>query len=397
MAAASNADRPHDVVLFGATGFTGELTARYLAAHAPSGTRVALAGRSRDKLTALRDRLADDVPAAAQMPLLQADVDDPSSVREIAEGARVVATTVGPYINHGDPLVAACAAAGTDYADLTGEPEFVDRTYIRHHATAAASGARLVHACGFDSIPHDLGAQYTVEHLPEGVPLTVEGFVRAGGSPSAGTYHSAVTAFSRVRDYAKVSAERRRAEPRPEGRRVHGLRGIPRHESVVDAWVLPFPTIDPQIVLRSARALDRYGPDFAYGHYVAIKRLPVAVGGVVGTAWLFALAQLPPARDFLLGRMRSGQGPSEEQRRKGWFSVRFAGRAEDGPRVVTEVSGGDPGYGETAKMLGEAALCLAHDDLPPTAGQVTTAVAMGPALRDRLQRAGIAFSVLERS
>jgi short subunit dehydrogenase-like uncharacterized protein len=397
MAPASAADRPHDVVLFGATGFTGELTARYLAAHAPSGTRVALAGRSRDKLTALRDRLADDVPAAAQMPLLQADVDDPSSVREIAEGARVVATTVGPYINHGDPLVAACAAAGTDYADLTGEPEFVDRTYIRHHATAAASGARLVHACGFDSIPHDLGAQFTVEHLPEGVPLTVEGFVRAGGSPSAGTYHSAITAFSRVRDYAKVSAERRRAEPRPEGRRVHGVRGIPRHESVVDAWVLPFPTIDPQIVLRSARALDRYGPDFAYGHYVAIKRLPVAVGGVVGTAWLFALAQLPPARDFLLGRMRSGQGPSEEQRRKGWFSVRFAGRAEDGPRVVTEVSGGDPGYGETAKMLGEAALCLAHDDLPPTAGQVTTAVAMGPALRDRLQRAGIAFSVLERS
>ena len=397
MAAPSAADRPHDVVLFGATGFTGELTARYLAAHAPSGTRVAQAGRSREKLAALRDRLADDVPTAAQMPLLQADVGDASSVREIAEAARVVATTVGPYINHGDPLVAACAAAGTDYADLTGEPEFVDRTYLRHHATAVDSGARLVHACGFDSIPHDLGAQFTVEHLPEGVPLTVEGFVRAGGSPSAGTYHSAVTAFSRARHYAKVSAERRRVEPRPEGRRVHGVRGIPRHESVVDAWVVPFPTIDPQIVLRSARALDRYGPDFAYGHYVAIKRLPVAVGGVVGTAWLFALAQLPPARDFLLGRMRSGEGPSEEQRRKGWFSVRFAGRAGDGPRIVTEVSGGDPGYSETAKMLGESALCLAHDDLPPTTGQVTPAVAMGPALRDRLQRAGIVFSVLERS
>ena len=143
--------------------------------------------------------------------------------------------------------------------------------YVAHHATAHASGARIVHACGFDSIPHDLGAQFTVEHLPEGVPLTVEGFVRAG------------------------------------------------------------------------------------------------------------------------------EGPSEEQRRKGWFSVRFAGRAGDGPRVVTEVSGGDPGYGETAKMLGESALCLAHDDLPPTAGQVTPAAAMGPALRDRLQRAGIGFSVLERS
>ena len=159
MAAPSAADRPHDVVLFGATGFTGELTARYLAAHAPSGTRVALAGRSREKLAALRDRLADEVPAAAQMPLLQADVDDPSSVREIAEGARVVATTVGPYINHGDPLVAACAAAGTDYADLTGEPEFVDRTYLRHHATAAASGAR-----GQMSQPSFVGHE-AVEHL----------------------------------------------------------------------------------------------------------------------------------------------------------------------------------------------------------------------------------------
>ena len=220
MAAPSAADRPHDVVLFGATGFTGELTARYLAAHAPSGTRVALAGRSREKLAALRDRLADDVPAAGQMPLLQADVGDASSVREIAEAARVVATTVGPYINHGDPLVAACAAAGTDYADLTGEPEFVDRTYLRHHATAVDSGARLVHACGFDSIPHDLGAQFTVEHLPEGVPLTVEGFVRAGGSPSAGTYHSAVTAFSRARHYAKVSAERRRRDLVAGGRRL---------------------------------------------------------------------------------------------------------------------------------------------------------------------------------
>src|SRR5688500_3628018 len=137
MAATSASDRPHHVVLFGATGFTGELTAEYLAAHAPSGTRVALAGRSREKLSALRDRLAQKVPAAARMPLLEADAEDESSLREVAEGARVIATTVGPYIRHGDPLVAACAAAGTDYADLTGEPEFVDRTYVRHHATAA--------------------------------------------------------------------------------------------------------------------------------------------------------------------------------------------------------------------------------------------------------------------
>jgi short subunit dehydrogenase-like uncharacterized protein len=305
-----------------------------------------------------------------------------------------VITTVGPYINYGEALVAACADAGTDYVDLTGEPEFVDLMYIRHHAHAVETGARIVHACGFDSIPHDLGAYFTVKQLPEGVPLRVEGFVRAGGAPSGGTFHTAVTAFSRIREMAKVSAERRRMEPRPEHRRMRGIRGRPRHEGVVDAWVLPFPSLDPQIVLRSARALDRYGPDFSYGHYVAVKRLPVAVGMAGGVAGMFALAQLPPTRRLLMSRMQPGQGPDPEQRAKSWFKVRFRGEG-DGRRAVTEVAGGDPGYGETSKMLAESALCLAHDELPRTAGQVTTAVAMGDALMERLQRAGISFTVLE--
>jgi short subunit dehydrogenase-like uncharacterized protein len=388
------ADRTYDVVLFGATGFTGELTAEYLARHAPAGTRWGLAGRNRQKLERLRDRLAQESPGAAELPLLQADASDPGSMRDVAASTRVLITTVGPYINYGEPLVAACAGAGTDYVDLTGEPEFVDRVYVRHHARAAETGARIVHACGFDSIPYDLGVYFTVQQLPEGVPLRVEGFVRAGGVPSGGTFHSAVTAFSRVREMTKAASERRRAEPRPEGRRVHGIKGIPRHEGAVDAWVLPMPTIDPQIVLRSARALDRYGPDFSYGHYLAVKRLPVAAGIAGGAAGLFALAQVPPARRWLLGRRQPGEGPTPEQREKGWFKVRFVGEG-GGSRVVTEVAGGDPGYGETAKMLAESALCLAEDDLPPTAGQVTSAVAMGDALLERLQRAGISFSVLE--
>jgi short subunit dehydrogenase-like uncharacterized protein len=155
------------------------------------------------------------------------------------------------------------------------------------------------------------------------------------------------------------------------------------------------PTIDPQVVLRSARALERYGPDFSYGHYLAIKRLPVAAGLVGGIAGTFALAQIPPARKFLVGRRPPGQGPTVEQRQKGWFKVRFVGEG-GGSRVVTEVAGGDPGYGETSKMLAESALCLAHDDLPQTAGQVTTAAAMGGPLRERLERRGITFTVLER-
>jgi saccharopine dehydrogenase (NAD+, L-glutamate forming) len=161
-------------------------------------------------------------------------------------------------------------------------------------------------------------------------------------------------------------------------------------------WAVPLPTIDPQIVKRSAAALERYGPDFSYGHYAAVKRLPVALGTAGGVGALFALAQLPPARNWLLGRMTSGDGPSPELRERSWFKVRFTGEG-GGRRVVTEVAGGDPGYGETAKMLAESALCLATDDLPPTAGQVTTAVAMGDALIERLRRQGITFELLESS
>src|SRR5688572_11867904 len=148
--------RDHDVVILGATGFTGELTAAYLAEHAPAGLRWALAGRNRDKLEAVRERLAKIDPALTELPLLQADSSDDDSLRAVAESTRVVITTVGPYLQFGEPLVAACAAAGTDYVDLTGEPEFVDRMFLEHNDRAVASGARIVHACGFDSIPHDL-------------------------------------------------------------------------------------------------------------------------------------------------------------------------------------------------------------------------------------------------
>jgi short subunit dehydrogenase-like uncharacterized protein len=152
------------------------------------------------------------------------------------------------------------------------------------------------------------------------------------------------------------------------------------------------PTIDPQVVMRSATALDRYGPDFGYGHFFAVRRAPVAAGVVGGLGALAAAVQIPPARKWLLGRMSSGQGPSEAEREKGWFNVRFVGEG-GGERVVCEVAGGDPGYGETAKMLAESALCLAADNLPETSGQVTTAMAMGAALRERLHAQGITFTV----
>jgi short subunit dehydrogenase-like uncharacterized protein len=381
-------DRPYDLVLFGATGFVGELTAEYLAAHAPQGLRWALAARDERRLAALRERL----PGGAQVGVLRADAAEPATIRALAEHARVVATTVGPYGRYGEDLVAACADTGADYLDLCGEPEFVDLTYVRHDARARETGARLVHACGFDSVPHDLGAYFTVRQLPEGVPLTVDGFVTADAAFSGGTFASALDQFARPRQMITAARDRARHEPRLLGRRASAPTGVPRFAPEVGAWALPLPTIDAQIVRRSARALDRYGPDFRYRHYAAVKHLPMALGGVAAVGAVAAAAQLPPARRWLSDRLQPGDGPDAEKRARSWFTVRFVGEG-GGRRVFTEVSGGDPGYGETAKMFAEAALSLAFDDLPPTAGQVTTAQAMGDALTERLRAAGIGFRV----
>ncbi|MFI2640523.1 saccharopine dehydrogenase family protein [Streptomyces sp. NPDC018610] len=386
MSRLKRSERPYDVVLFGATGFVGRLTAEYLAAHAPEGLRWAVAGRSERKLEELRERL----PGGASVGVLRADVAEPDSLRALARQARVVATTVGPYVTYGEELVAACADSGTDCLDLTGEPEFVDLVYVRHDARARETGARLVHACGFDSVPHDLGVYYTVRQLPEGVPLTVDGFVRVDAAFSGGTFASALGQFSRPLRMRAAARDRARHEPRLVGRRASAPVAAPRFAGEVGAWALPLPTIDPQIVVRSARALERYGPDFRYRHYAAVRRLPVAVGGVAAVGALAAAAQLAPVRDWLSGRLKPGDGPSAERRARSWFSVRFVGEG-GGRRVLTEVAGGDPGYDETARMFAESALCLALDDLPATAGQVTTAVAMGDALIDRLRASGLTF------
>jgi short subunit dehydrogenase-like uncharacterized protein len=352
-----------------------------LAKNAGPEVRWALAGRDRAKL----ERLGLDVP------ILIADVTDPASLAALARETRVVATTVGPYIRYGEPLVAACAAAGTHYLDLTGEAEFVDRMYVRYDHLAASTGAKLVHACGFDSIPYDLGVLHTVGLLPEGVPLKVSGFVRVNGTASGGTLASMLSIVSRPLGMLTAGTQRRSAEPKPSGRRVSAGPGGLRY---VGGWALPMPTLDPQIVGRSARLLDRYGPDFTYRQYLAVKQLPAALAAVAGAGALVTLAQIAPARDWLAGRVKPGDGPTPEQRARSWFKVTFLGEG-GGERVVTEVAGGDPGYDETAKMLAESALCLALDEVPDRSGQLTTASAMGQPLIDRLRRAGITFSTRE--
>ncbi|HEU4737083.1 MAG TPA: saccharopine dehydrogenase NADP-binding domain-containing protein [Solirubrobacterales bacterium] len=390
------AERQYDLVLFGSTGFTGGLTARYLASQGPSGLRWALAGRSGGKLQVVAEELSSLLGEGVPAPeLIEANASEPASLERLAQATKVVATTVGPYALYGEPLVAACAAAGTDYVDLTGEPEFVDRMWLGYHEQAKRSGARLVHCCGFDSIPHDLGAYFTVKQLPEGVPLTVNGYVRVGAEFSGGSFHSAINGFGRARQTLSVARQRRQREKRAPGRKIHSAPPRPRRDAALGGWVVPLPTIDGPVVRRSAAALERYGPEFSYGHNVVAKHLHsvAAVAGGAGAA--LVIAQLPPTRKLLIKAVPSpGEGPSEETRAKSWFKVTFVGEG-GGERVITEVSGGDPGYSETSKMLAESGLCLAFDELPETAGQVTTVAAMGDALQSRLQRAGMGFHLLE--
>ncbi len=389
------AERQYDLALFGATGFTGGLTARYLAANGPEGLRWALVGRNRGKLEAVRSQLEGLLAPGIPAPdLLEADAADGSALAKVAAAAKVVVTTVGPYALYGEPLVAACTAAGTDYVDLTGEPEFVDRMWLGYHEQAQRSGARLVHCCGFDSIPHDLGAYFTVKQLPEGAPLTVNGYVRAGGQFSGGTFHSAVNAVARARRAIGAARRRGETERRPPGRRIRSAPARMRRDADLGGWAVPMPTIDGPIVRRSAAALERYGPDFSYGHNYVAPHLHTLTGIVAGLGVVALMAPLPPTRKLLLKVKSPGDGPSEAVRAKSWFKVTFVGEG-GGERVVTEVSGGDPGYDETAKMLAESGLCLAFDELPQSAGQVTTAQAMGDALLSRLQRAEMSFRVLE--
>jgi short subunit dehydrogenase-like uncharacterized protein len=389
-------ERDLDIVVFGASGFTGGLVAQYLAQH-EGPLRWALAGRDAQKLERVRSGLQTRGNAPE---VVIADASDAAALTAMVRRTRVVLTTVGPYIRYGEPLVAACAEAGTHYVDLTGEPPFVALTRARYHDVARRSGAKIVHACGFDSIPHDIGAYFTVKtlrsRLPEAerasTPISLEGVVRAGGTFSGGTWHSALEIMSTLRTGTK---QLRAVDEHGETRTARALPRKVRFDRELGLWLVPMPTIDPLVVLQSARTLPEYGPDFRYGHFLGLKRLVQVVGLTAGVGTVFALAQWKPTRSLLEKVKLPGEGPDEATREKGWFRVTFTARA-GGEQVRCEVRGGDPGYGDTSKMISEAALSLALDRarLPDHGGGVLTpAVAMGDVLLERLPRAGISFTV----
>jgi short subunit dehydrogenase-like uncharacterized protein len=402
-------DRPLDIALFGATGFTGRLVAEYLASHAPTGTRIGLAGRSEEKLAKVRSELP---AAAADWPLVVADKSDPESVRKLAEGARVVVTTVGPYAQGGLTLVEACARAGTHYADLAGEVLFMRDSIDQYDAVAKESGARIVHASGFDSIPFDMGVAVLREKVREDgagdLEDTTSMVVGMRGGFSGGTLHSLLGQL----DEGKANPERgkisvdpyclspdRSAEPDLGDER--DLRSVKRDEEL-GAWLAPFVMagINTRVVRRSnaLRGWD-YGRKFRYREVMAFRNNPaapaMAAGVTAGIGGLMAGLSFSPSRSALMKVLPSqGEGPSEKAREKGFFKVEVHTRTSSGARYVCRVSAqGDPGYKATAVMLGEAGLCLALDgDRSPSAGGVLTpATAMGMPLVERLRAADFKF------
>ncbi len=404
-------DRELDVVVFGATGFVGRLVAGYLADHAPDGVRIGLAGRSAQRLADIRARLG---AAASAWPLLVTDSADPASVAALGRSARVVATTVGPYRQHGLPLVEACASAGTDYADLSGEVLFIRESIGHCHDVAAGTGTRIVHCCGFDSIPSDLGVLLLHQAARTdgtgelaGTALVVTAL---RGGISAGTLASGMG----QRDEAAASAERRRVVEDPYAlspdRAAEPDLGDERdldwvsYDSDLRRWVGPFPMagLNTRVVRRSNALQDwAYGRRFRYREVTGFGAGPAAA--IPAAAFSAALKSAAAGLAFgpsraLLGQLLPvlGKGPSERTRRTGFFRMQIHTRTSAGAQYLARIEArGDPGYAATSVMLGESALCLAldRDRLPDRAGVLTPATAMGAALADRLRSAGQTLAV----
>lgn len=401
--------RESDVVLYGATGFVGRLIAAYIAEHAPAGMRVGLAGRSKSRLEAVRSEL----PAAAHgWALIEADSGDADSIAALAANTRVLFTTVGPYAKHGLPVVEACARAGTHYADLAGEVSFIREVIDRYDVLAKTSGARIVHSCGYDSVPSDLAVlllHQAAEADGAGGLVEVQLVAKAKGGLSGGTLESmrgqldAMRSSTALRSLAAdpfaLSPDRTR-EPTPRQPPDAG----PVRRSADGTWTAPFimAPVNTRIVRRS-NALQgwAYGRSLQYGEVMGVA--PGPAGAVIASAMALGLRAFtgamafPPTRRVLDRYLPApGRGPSISTQRKGWFHSQVTARTEDGQRYQAIAAGpGDPGYAATAVMAGETALALALDGdrLPTAKGSLTPATALGNVLIQRLRAAGHTYQV----
>ena len=411
MTPAQRSDREFDVVVYGATGFVGKLLSDYLARYAPAGTRIALAGRSEQKLVELRDTL---VGAAVDWPVLVADAADDVALDELAKRTSVVVTTVGPYLKYGIPMVRACASNGTHYADLTGEVLFVRQCIDDFDDIAKSSGARIVNSCGFDSIPSDLGVLLAYEYARDhglGKLADTTLVVRSmKGGFSGGTIDSMRASVDLMKvnpELAEISTDPFALSP---DRDNESTRPQPSDTAVLErrsefgGWVGPFVMAEynTRVVRRSNALLNwAYGPKFRYREVSSFGNGPlapaVALGMGAGMRVAWTGMGIKPMRAILDRALPApGEGPSEEQRRAGRFLIEVHATTDGGAKVLSRIgAAGDPGYQATSVMLAESALALALDGdrLPERAGVLTPATALGDVLLERLQKADFVATV----
>jgi len=409
----TTAEREFDIILWGATGFTGRLVAEYLLGRYGSGAdlRWALAGRNQARLEAVRAGLGH---AAAELPILLADSDDEESLDRLAARAKVICSTVGPYALFGSGLVAACVGRGTHYCDLTGEVHWMRRMIDLHHDAARASGARIVHTCGFDSIPSDLGVLFIQLEMRRrhGVHCAAVKF-RARefkGGFSGGTVASMLNMLDEAERDPGITTVL--ADPyglNPEGER-RGLDGpervLPEYDADLAAWVTPFVmgVINTKVVRRTNALLGyAYGHEFRYEEGTVVPfgafGFPLAAAFSTASAAFTAMASVRGLRRVLAGMLpKPGEGPSEHTRVTGLYVIDLLGRhpTDRALDLRVRVRGDrDPGYGSTSKMLAESAVCLARDPLTSPGGVLTPAAAMGEHLLARLAaNAGVSFEVI---
>ncbi len=388
----AKADRAFDIVVYGATGYTGRLVAEFLAHHhGGSGIKWAMAGRSKAKLREVRDLIG----APADIPLIEANSDDPASMKALAESTRVVLTTVGPYQLYGEPLVKACVEAGTDYADLCGEPGWMREMIDKYHAAAQASGARIAFSSGFDSIPFDLGVlmlqKEAVARFGKPAPR-VKGRVRAmQGTFSGGTAASLTETMKAVAKNPKLIPILQSPfglTPGFEGpSQPMGL--IPEYEESEGKWAAPFimATINTKNVHRTNLLLRHpYGADFRY------DEMMLTSAGELGKKAAHAVGEMLK-NPFGAKPPKPGEGPTAEERENGHYDVLFIGEFEDGKVLRYGVKGRyDPGYGSTSRMLTETGIALL--DCTAAGAIATPGALLGEALVNRLQdHAEISFAV----
>jgi short subunit dehydrogenase-like uncharacterized protein len=411
----TTANRVYDIVVWGASGFTGRLTAEYLLGRygVNAEIRWAIGGRNRAKLEAVRKQIGEETGIdSSALPIVLGNSDDPESLRTLAEQTRVVCTTVGPYVKYGSELVAACAKAGSDYCDLAGEIHWMRKMIDEHQQTAVASGARIVHTAGFDCIPSDLGVYFVQRAMRErhGVPakrvkLRVVGF---SGTASGGT----IASMESMIEATLHDPEVRRSMADPYALNPDGQRGpdgsdrvTPAWDADFEQWTAPFimGALNSKVVRRSNALLEHaYGEDFRYDEAVLAGSGPSgaakAAALAAGLGGVLAGMAVGPIRRAVVSRLpQPGEGPTREQRERGFFDLRlFAAHPSDSTKDLRARVRGDrdPGYGSTSKMLGESAVCLAKDALGVGGGFFTPASAMGDALLARLPaNAGVTFEI----